>query len=326
MNRTWIRAAAALLLTGAIAACGTDAPSSSDGVTEVRVAMIPLGSTLPVHVADEQGIFARNGLRIKRTEAQEPATFAPALTTGQYDIVFSLPTIVLVAAGKGLDVQAVNRMQRSTPGSPNGALLTKDRSLDSFAELKGKKIAVPALTGTITDSLKYLLLEEGVGLGEVEFVQTPFPAMGDQLDAGRVDAVVAGIPYSSALLDRGFHPQSEVVTAAVRKASDGKVTSGMTALFAATSAYTREHPGVVRAWRKSLQEAVDYLNGHDAEAREYLQTWLAMPPAVAQRSPLPEWTIDITPEDLRPYVTISKAVGTLDTEPDVRKLVWQDHP
>jgi NitT/TauT family transport system substrate-binding protein len=326
MNRTWTRAAAALLLTGAITACGTDDPSSPDGVTEVRVAMIPLGSTLPVHVADQRGIFARNGLHVERTEAQDATTFAPALTTGQYDIIFSLPTIVLVAAGKGLNVQVVNRMQRSTPGSPAGSLFTKDPSLDSFAKLKGRKIAVPALTGTITDSLKYLLREEGVGLDEVEFVQTPFPAMGDQLDAGRVDAVVAGIPFSSALVDRGFHPQSEVVAAAVRKASDGKVTSGMTALFAATSAYTREHPGVVRAWRRSLQEAVDYLNGHDAEAREYLRTWLAMPPAVAQRSPLPEWTIDIAPDDLRPYVTISRAVGTIDTEPDVRGLVWQDHP
>ena len=53
MNRNWIRAAAVLLLTGAIAACGTDAPSSPDGVTEVRVAIIPLGSTLPVHVAED---------------------------------------------------------------------------------------------------------------------------------------------------------------------------------------------------------------------------------------------------------------------------------
>jgi ABC-type nitrate/sulfonate/bicarbonate transport system substrate-binding protein len=217
-------------------------------------------------------------------------------------------------------------MQRSTPDSPNGALFTKDQSLDTFARLKGRKIAVPALTGTIPDSLKYLLLAEGVRPDEVEFVQTPFPAMGDQLAAGRVDAVVAGIPFSSALLDRGFHRQSEVVAAAVRKASDGKVTSGMTALFAATSAYTREHPGVVRAWRRSLEEAVSYLDSHDAEARKYLETWLAMPPAVAQRSPLPEWTIDITPEDLRPYVTISRAVGTIDTEPDVRELVWQDHP
>ncbi|MFI6094968.1 ABC transporter substrate-binding protein [Lentzea sp. NPDC051213] len=326
MNRTWIRAAATLLLTGAVAACGADAPSSPDGVTVVRVAMIPLGSTLPVHVADKQGIFARHGLRIERTEAQEPTTFAPALTAGRYDIVFSLPTIVLVAADKGLDVQVVNRMQRSTPGSPNGALFTKDRSLDSFAALRGKKIAVPALTGTVPDCLKYLLLDEGVGLHEVELVQTPFPAMGDQLAAGRVDAVVAGIPYSSALLDRGFHAQSELVATAVRKASDGKVTSGMTALFAATAAYTRDHPDVVRAWRRSLQEAVDYLNGHDAEARKYLETWLAMPPAVAQGSPLPDWTIDITPEDLRPYVTIARRVGTIDTEPDVGKLVWQDHP
>jgi hypothetical protein len=51
-----------------------------------------------------------------------------------------------------------------------------------------------------------------------------------------------------------------------------------------------------------------------------------MPPEVAAASPLPTWELEITPSDLQPYVTISKSVGSIDREPDVTGLVWQDHP
>ena len=36
--------------------------------------------------------------------------------------------------------------------------------------------------------------------------------------------------------------------------------------------------------------------------------------------------LDITPADLRPYVTIARAVGTIDRDLDVAALVWQGGP
>lgn len=288
--------------------------------------MLPLGSTLPVHAAISKGIFERNGLRVELTEGQDPALFTAGLAKGQYDLAMSVPTIVLVAAERGLDVQVVSRMQRSTPENPGGGWFTKDRSIDTFAKLKGKKIGVPALTGVITDSLVYLLKKNGVDRDEVKFVQMPFATMGDQLKAGRVDAVVAGIPFSHKLAASGFRRHGDVVAAAVKDASGGRVNSGMTALFVSSSKFARENPDTIRAWRKSLNEAIDYLQSHEAEARRMLQTWLKMPPAVAESAPLPSWQVEITPQDLQPYVTISKAVGTIKSEPDVNKLVWQDGP
>ena len=69
--------------------------------------------------------------------------------------------------------------------------ITKDGSIDSVAHLEGRTIGVPSLTGIIIDSLVYLLKRSGVERNEVKFVATPFPTMGDQLEAGRVDAVVS---------------------------------------------------------------------------------------------------------------------------------------
>lgn len=327
----WAAALLPIALATALAAgCGAaEQPGPAPGSptpTVVKVGLPPLGSTLPVHVADVKGIFERNGLRIERVEAADATLMVPGLAEGQYDIAFSVPTIVLVAAGRGFDIQVVSRMQRSTAAEPNAVWVTRDASITSIEQLAGRTIGVPALTGLLTDAVVYLLHQRGVDRNDVRFVQVPFPAMGDQLRAGRVDAVVAGIPFSSGLAAQGFRIHEDVVVAAVSDASGGAVDNGMTALFAATSAYAREHPDVIRAWRASLNEAIDYLEANDAEARMLLQTWLKMPPEVARKAPLPRWEVEITAEDLQPYVTISTVAGSIDTEPDVDALVWRENP
>ncbi|MDV6296170.1 ABC transporter substrate-binding protein [Rhodococcus aetherivorans] len=320
------RPAVLLVVALLVAGCGAETESVSpdrSSVTEVRVAILPTGNVLPMHLADTQGIFERNGLRITRTEGQDASAFLAGLNQGQYDIVMSVPTLVLVGVERGLDVQVISRIQRSSAAEPNAVWVTRDESIDSIPQLEGRTIGVPALTGVLTDSLVYLLQSSGVDRDDVKFIQMPFAAMGDQLDAGRVDAVIASIPYSAGLAARGFRIHEDVVVEAVRDASGGTIDTGMTALFASSSTFADEHPDTIKAWRKSLTEAIDYLNTHEAQARTLLQTWLKMPPEVIERVPLPGWTVEITANDLRPYVTISKAVGTIQGDPDVDALVWQ---
>jgi hypothetical protein len=38
---------------------------------------------------------------------------------------------------------------------------------------------------------------------------------------------------------------------------------------------------------------------------------------------LPDWNVEITAKGLAPYTSISKAVGSIDADPDVNSLVWQ---
>ena len=201
--------------------------------------------------------------------------------------------------------------------------ITKDPSIDSVAQLEGKTIGVPSLTGILTDSMVYLLQRSGVERNEVKFVATPFPTMGDQLEAGRVDAVVATIPFSSAIAARGFRLHDDVIVEAVRGASGGAVETAMTSVWDTSRTFAQEHSETIVAWRKTLTEAIAFLNSNESEARAMMQEWLKIPAEVAQRAPLPDWAVEITPQELAPYITISKAVGSTTTDPDVNSLVWQ---
>ena len=201
--------------------------------------------------------------------------------------------------------------------------LTKDPAIEKLGQLRGKAIAVPSLTGLITDALIYLLKRDGVNRDEVKLVQTPFPTMGDQLQAGHVDAAIATIPFFTAIAARGFTVHDDVIVEAVKDASGGTVDTAITSVWTTSGKFAREHPETIAAWRKSLTEAIDFLNANNSEARALTESWLHIPAGVIARSPLPEWTVEITPDDLAPYIAISKSVGSTHTDPDVNSLVWQ---
>ena len=300
-----------------------DAATTQPGQRLVRVAMFSAGSTLPVHVAMQQKMFERHGLTVELTEGQDLPVFMAALAKGQYDIAMTGPSLMLIAAEKRLDLQIVASMQRSSRAEPNAVWISRDPSIDSVTQLRGKTIGVPALTGIIVDTMTYLLGRNGVARDEVMFLPTPFPTMGDQLQAGNVDAVVASIPFGAAIGARGFRVHDDVIVEAVRDASGGTVQSAMTSVWASSRTFAAEHPEAIRAWRSSLEEAIAYLRSDESRARADMRDWLKFPPQVLERAPLPDWVVDIAPDDLAPYVTISNTVGATSTDPDLDALVWR---
>lgn len=315
-----VLACLALVLAG----CSTDtAPQSEDGLTPLRIATFPSGSTLPVHAAQVNGLFEQNGLRVEMTEGMDLPGFMAALAKGQYDIVMSGPTLVMIGVEKGIDLQIISSLQRASAQRPNAVWLTKDPAVESLSQLKGKTIAVPSLTGIIIDSIVYLLSRDGITRNDVKFVQTPFPTMGDQLAAGRVDAAVASIPFNETIAARGFRMHDDVVVDAVREASAGSVETAMTSVWAASRTFGREHAETVSAWRKSLSAAIELLENDPAQARQMMRDWLKIPAGLIDSAPLPDWDVAVTPQEMSPYITISKSVGSTRGNPDVNTLVWQ---
>jgi NitT/TauT family transport system substrate-binding protein len=307
-----------------VAGCGTETASQSDHqLTTLRVAMFPGGATLPVHAGIDKGIFERNGLRVELTEGPDLPVFMAALAKGQYDIVMSVPTLVMIGAEKSLDVQIISSVQRSSTQRPNAVWISKDPAIESLGQLRGKTIAVPSLTGIIIDATVYLLSRNGLARNDVKFFQTPFPTMGDQLAGGRADAAIATNPFADAIAARGFRAHGDVVVDAVRDASGGTVDTAMTSVWTASRTFSREHSETVSAWRKSLSAAIEFLDGNPAEARQMMQDWLKIPARVLDTAPLPDWDVAIIPQELAPYITISKTVGSTHSDPDVNTLVWQ---
>jgi NitT/TauT family transport system substrate-binding protein len=321
------------LVTGAIAVasllagCGSDSSSggsskAAGGTPVVRVPFTAGFGTLPVHVADVNGYFKRQGLDVKLTEGLQLPAYIAALDR-QYDITMATPSGFLDAVNKGLDLIAVSHVQASDPDHPNQVLVTK-APIKSLSELKGRRIGVPTLTGSSAQGLLYLLEQAGLSAKDVKLTQVEYPNMPDQLKAGRLDAVVSATPFYSGLEAAGYSVGSDVVIDAVKAASGGASDQGIAAIFVATRRYADANPDVIRKWRAALTQADEWIAGHEPEARKLVQSWLKVPPAVAESAPLPAFKVDITAQNLQPFTTISEKVAGATKLPDAATLVWKD--
>jgi len=66
-------------LVGASCGGGDDDGGGGQGMTSVRVGVIPITAVAPVYLGVEQGFFKREGLRVEPVPAQGGAAIVPAV-------------------------------------------------------------------------------------------------------------------------------------------------------------------------------------------------------------------------------------------------------
>jgi NitT/TauT family transport system substrate-binding protein len=318
----------ALLLVLACSSPSTAAPTSAPAAAPagqptvpLRVAFTPGHSTLPVHAALVNGYFKQNGLDVTFTEGLDLPTYIAALDK-QWDISMTVAPIFLNAVAQGVPVKAVAGIQLTVSDPPSNPLLTKDPSINSVKDLPGKTVGVPALTGASVFGLQYLMQKNGVDPNSVKLVMVAFPEQGDQLNAGRIDAALSAPPFYVPLLNSGFRNVVDATAEATKEVTGNPNAVSVNAFFVASDSFVSQHPDQYKAFRKSLQQGIDWMKSNDADARQMLQQWLQLTPEVAQTSPQPVDSSEVTADQIQPWVTIMQSVGALKgTVPDVKTLI-----
>ncbi|WP_166459612.1 ABC transporter substrate-binding protein [Amycolatopsis pithecellobii] len=316
-------AGAVVALSLTITACGSDstADDGNSGPLKIRVAYGPGFGSLPVVIAAEKGYFKANGLDVTLTEGLDLAAYLGALGA-QFDVVMGLPPGILQASGRGVALTVISGLNRTDAAHVNNPVLTKDATIKSAADLAGKTVGVPTLTGISADAVRYVVRQQ-TGK-DVKLVQVPPDAMADQITAGRIDAAVSAIPYFTGVESRGIRVLDDVVIQAVKLATGNKDDSALLGAFIATPSYVDKHPEVATAWRKSLQQGADFIAANEKEARAILQQHAKLPAAVAANAPLPNFVATTSAADFQPFVTIGETIGSLRKTPDLGTLIHQE--
>lgn len=250
MKRPVCLLVAAALAALPLAAAGGRAPK------EVRIAYAKSPFNLPLIVARRRGMiekaFAAKGVAVKFYEIDSGAKQAEAMASGSLDIAGVINTTsVILAAGGGNDLKIVSGFSR-----PTGlfAVVVKDPAITSFADLKGKKIAGPK--GTVLHQLLAAGLEKnGLGMGDVDFLQMDIPAARTALLSGQVDA---------ALLAAANVLAAQAAGARVLATAEGYVRPQL--VIAVRGAFLREQPALVDIYVAVHKEALAWIAAHEDEA------------------------------------------------------------
>ncbi len=207
--RTLPLIAAAAAVAGCLAllasGCGkrADAPAGG-GRTPLKVAYLGLTCEAPLFVAREKGFYEEEGLDVDMVKTDWDGLSA-GLGIGRFDANHTLIMYLLKPLEQGLDVKI-------TGGIHTGCLRLQagvKSGVASVAELRGKKIGVPANVGSPPHLFASRVLsrngiDPGLDKHEVEWVAIQADALGKAVEDGRVDAVATSDPIGTILLGQGL--------------------------------------------------------------------------------------------------------------------------
>ena len=159
--------------------------------TPIRLVFVPATTGLLVNVAQEQGFFADNGLDVELTPATNISEIIPTLGQ-QVEISLGTATDLIRANDSGLDVVQILGNTNDTDDNPFvRVIVPADSGIESVADLAGRRVSSPTLSGVIHVATQFWAQQEGIDPSSIEGVQVPPPATVEQFTAGQVDAAQA---------------------------------------------------------------------------------------------------------------------------------------
>jgi NitT/TauT family transport system substrate-binding protein len=201
MHRRFVTRALAVasvaIVLSAAACSGSTATTTGVGASggKVTIGFSAWPGWFPWQVAQEKGLFAKNGVNVELKYFDSYTDSLTALSTGNIDANSQTlnDTISSVSGGSKQTIVLVN--DNSTG---NDQIIARE-GINSIADLKGKRVA--AEEGTVDHYLLLLVLKKA-GLTEQDIQFTPLltDAAAAAFAAGKVDAVGVFAPFTTTAL------------------------------------------------------------------------------------------------------------------------------
>lgn len=137
----------------------------------MRVVVFPGGFNLPAWAAERQGFFQQNGVSVELTLTPSSTFQMQGLAEGRFDIAMTaFDNVVAYQEGQGEAKIPDNPDLFAFMGSDNGFLsVLGGKGVKGFADLKGKKLSVDAMTTGFAFVLRELLAKNGIAESDVTF-------------------------------------------------------------------------------------------------------------------------------------------------------------
>lgn len=202
----FIRAFLILALLASLPAAA-QAPAGGKPLTTINVIAFAGGVNLPNWVAERQGFFARHGVAVKLTFTPSSTFLMSNLIDGNYDVgVFGIDNLVAYQEGRGEGKFTGTPDLVAFMGLNSGLLhLIAAPEVKTVADLRGKQLAVDALTTGFAFVLREMIARAGLTDADVTYVRTGGgPQRLRALIEGKQAAALLNTPFDLQAVERGF--------------------------------------------------------------------------------------------------------------------------
>jgi NitT/TauT family transport system substrate-binding protein len=170
----------------------------------------PHGMHAGLHLAVEKGWFKEAGLDVEVIDGKGSNATIQQVAAGQLDIGFAQLSSMAAAISNGLPVKSITGFVRA---GDNGLMIPRDSGWKNLADLKGKKIAVPAAgaTAAFTDAF---LEAGGFSRSDFNIVNVDSSAMVSTYTAGGADAALSTVAFFAPIVEES-RPSNAILFADV---------------------------------------------------------------------------------------------------------------
>lgn len=269
-----------IALAGMIAALITGCAPQTQQTPLLKIAVIPVLDTMPLYVAQQEGLFEKNGVQVELIPVASGPERDQIIAAGGADGMINEIVSVMFFNKETPTVQAVRYARAATSGSPLFRILAgKDSGIASVADLKGVPIGVS--DGTVIAYLTDRLLQaEGFAPGEIQTVSVP--SITDRvalLGNGQLQAATLPDPLASLQMQQG----------AVDILDDTSHPEYSFSVYSFRKAIIDDNPQAVKGFLKAIEEAVALINQNGNQYRPLMIEQKLLPPPLAESFNVPQF-------------------------------------
>lgn len=285
-------------------------------VNKIGVTYVKSPLNVPSIIEKEKGIFTKAfseyGLPVEYSNLTTGPEQTQALASGDIQFLYAVgATSVILSASNGADVKIISTYSRS----PEAFRLFagKDRTIQTAADLKGKKIAGPK--GTILHELLVAYLATaGLTESDIEFVSMGIPDSQAALVGGTVDCALLAGPVAYNMAKDGY-----------RVVTTGKDLVDATIVVATSGAFYEKNPLLVKRFLEAQAEIAQYMKENAEETLEITagETELSIE-AVKEMFPMYDFSTEITEADItsmKKTEQFMKDNGMIENRVDINGLI-----
>jgi NitT/TauT family transport system substrate-binding protein len=224
-----------------------DAALSRPELTDITVAATPAADLAGLYIAQEEGLFAHQGLHVTLEKIASNQAAVAAQLKGQVAISAQSYVSYISAQAAGARFRILAEASTLKPGT-RVLVTTASSRTTTIAGLAGQKVGVNGSNNIGTLLVSVLLQERGLSPKKVDFITDPkgYTDMPGQLQAGSWGAALLAEPYAS-IAEQDYGDQEMADTD--QGATEDFPMDG----YVATAAWAEEYPKTAAAFVRAIE-------------------------------------------------------------------------
>ncbi len=267
------------LLMLLLSACGSATPTDA---VPLRMAVIPVIDTLPMFVAEAEGLYAKHGIQVELIPVASAPERDQLLQAGQADGTLNELLSVMLFNRETAQMQAVRYGHMASEGAGHFFILASGQSkITDIEQLKGVEIGISQ--GTIIEYVTDRLLEaEGFTSADIKYVAVPkIPDRMALLGSGELKAAVMPDPLGGLAVQQG----------AVILLDDSSYPLLGASVISFRKDFIDQHPAAVKAFLAAIEEAVEIINSDPSKFSALLVEKKIVPQPLAGSYVVPKFPL-----------------------------------